>query len=209
MRNRNLIILFCIVVLLSSCSSNDGSTSANPTLSIAPSEPKIEEAKVQVTRHESLDKVTLKLTPLALLRNAESLFTFTLRGEWDNRDALLEKSNREDKSEYKVWMEFEWKSVNPFQTGSEELQFLVDDQLIEGGRATILQIPPLQPTGSFSARITAKIPLNYLERVATAQRAKMQLGGFVITLDQIVLSKLREFTEKALEIREDQMSHLR
>ncbi|HKX27468.1 MAG TPA: hypothetical protein VJ302_07240 [Blastocatellia bacterium] len=216
MKNRNSLALLFTILVLCSCSSNESNLSnslasgspspGSPSPGGTPSEPKIEEAKVQVTQGQPLDKTTLRLTPLILLQDSESLFTTALRGDWDERDAILEKSNKEDKSAYKVRMEFEWKSVKQFQSGDKQLHFLADDQPFESGRATILQIPPLQPKGSFSALISAEIPLNYLERITMAQRVKMQLGDFELPINETALSKLREFTFQALAIREGQMA---
>jgi hypothetical protein len=71
----------------------------------------------------------------------------------------------------------------------------------------MLPMPRLEQTDIYSTWITVKIPLNYLERITAAQRVKMRLGGLNLTLDQIALTKLREFTIKALQTREEQMSH--
>ena len=208
-----MILLLSGSALLGGCSLRDRLRSAASTTSTpakvaeTPQPPKVEEVKTTITENRSSDRATVALSSLVLLRDQESLLTASLNGDWDQRHAVVEKANREEQSKYKVWMRLEWKSTKPFPIGNEDLHFLADDRQVDLGKILVFfPMAPVESGDPYLARMTAKIPLNYLEQITVAQQVEMRLGEFKLNLDQNALSKLKEFADRAVQIRSEQMA---
>lgn len=127
---------------------------------------------------------TVKLKPQELVNTPEHQLTMSAEVKLEGKTYADGSSTDET-----VLFEFISRSKQQIDFGDEELHFLVDGKPVKGGPTSDgMYKPDLR-----GERYIGGVRLSYLQQIAKGKNVAMRLGSVKLTLDEKVLSNLRDF----------------
>jgi hypothetical protein len=148
--------------------------------------------KISTNRFIRGGQMIIRLIGLDLLNDLQNGVRLDLAGEYcDARKKYLEK----------IEAEIRWQTASGFMDyESKRVRFLVDDKEVSID-STVKNGLNQRSVKWFL--LGASIPLETLQEIAAGGRVEMQIGSFKFELSEDALSQLREFTNKAVTMREE------
>jgi hypothetical protein len=148
--------------------------------------------KISTNRYIRGGQMIIRLIGLDLLNDLQNGVRLELAGEYcDARKKYLEK----------IEAEIRWQTSAGFMDyESKRVRFLVDDKEVSID-STVKNSLNQRSVKWFV--LGAAIPLETLQEIAAGRRVEMQIGAFKFELSEDALSKLREFTDRAVTMREE------
>jgi hypothetical protein len=148
--------------------------------------------KISTNRYIRGGQMIIQLIGLDLLNDLQNGVRLDLAGEYCGaRKKYLEK----------IEAEIRWQSTSGFlDFENKRVRFLVDDKELDVDSRV---------KNSLNQRsvkwflLGATIPLETLQEIAAGRRVEMQIGAFKFALNDDAISKLREFTNRAVTMREE------
>jgi hypothetical protein len=148
--------------------------------------------KISTNRYIRGGQMIIRLIGLDLLNDLQNGVRLELAGEYcDARKKYLEK----------IEAEIRWQTSAGFMDyESKRVRFLVDDKEVSID-STVKNSLNQRSVKWFL--LGASIPFETLQEIAAGSRVEMQIGSFKFELSEDALAKLREFTDKAVTMREE------
>ncbi|HEY6403121.1 MAG TPA: hypothetical protein VI479_17005 [Blastocatellia bacterium] len=161
-----------------------------PAIVQAQSEGKI---KVSTNRFIRGGQIIIQLVGLDILNDLRNGVRLDLAGEYCGaRSKYLEK----------IEAEIRWQSASgPLDFEDKRVRFLVDDKEVSIDSEVSYS---LNQVSVKSLLLRASIPLETLREITAGGRVEMRIGAFKFALKDDALTKIREFTDKAVAMREDE-----
>jgi hypothetical protein len=152
------------------------------------------EGKIKVSTNRFIrgGQIIIQLVGLDILNDLRNGVRLDLTGEYcDARNKRLEK----------IEAEIRWQSASGILDFEDKgVRLLVDDKEVSIDSAVNNN---LHQGSVRSLLLKAYIPLETLREIATGRRVEMRIGAFKFELKDDALAKIREFTDKAVAMRED------
>jgi hypothetical protein len=148
--------------------------------------------KISTNRYIRGGQMIIQLIGLDLLNDLQNGVRLNLAGEYCGaRKKYLEK----------IEAEIRWQSAAGFlDFENKRVRFLVDDKEVDID-STVKNSLNQRSVKWFLLR--ASIPLETLQEIVSGRRVEMDIGAFKFALNDDALSQLREFTNKAITMREE------
>lgn len=148
--------------------------------------------KISTNRFIRGGQVIIQLIGLDLLNNLRDGVRLDLSGEFcDAKRNYMEK----------IEAEIRWQSASGYlDFENKRVLFLVDDKEVSIDSA---MRNSLNQGSVRSLLLRCSIPLETLSEITAGRRVEMQIGAFKFELKDDALSKLREFTDKAVRTRRE------
>jgi hypothetical protein len=148
--------------------------------------------KISTNRYIRGGQMIIQLIGLDLLNDLQNGVRLNLAGEYCGaRKKYLEK----------IEAEIRWQSASGFlDFENKRVRFLVDDKEVDID-STVKNSLNQRSVKWFLLR--ASIPLETLQEIVSGRRVEMDIGAFKFALNDDALSQLREFTNKAITMREE------
>jgi hypothetical protein len=152
------------------------------------------EGKIKVSTNRFIrgGQIIIQLVGLDILNDLRNGVRLDLTGEYcDERNKRLEK----------IEAEIRWQSASgSLDFEDKGVRLLVDDKEVSIDSAVNNSFNQ----GSVrSLLLRASIPLETLREITAGRRVEMRIGAFKFELKHDALAKIREFTDKAVAMRED------
>jgi hypothetical protein len=153
-----------------------------------------DEGKIKVSTNRFIrgGQIIIQLVGLDILNDLRNGVRLDLTGEYCGaRNKYLEK----------IEAEIRWQSASgPLDFEDKRVRLLVDDKEVSIDSAVNYS---LNQGSVKSFLLRASIPLETLREITAGGRVEMRIGAFKFALKDDALTKIREFTDKAVAMRED------